>query len=173
MNGRNRSSRSLNITALERAPLEFGVSYENLRVSEKSLLAVENHIFLMQGQLDESCIRCLSYDVVTNTAAGDIVCRSCGEVQASRIIDSSAEWREFDDDDRGNSGSASRSSCTVDRFGSSSTFFTGGLSDAARQSLAKTQILSTDKRELKMMKAAKIIENIGTTLNLTGRILVS
>ena len=129
-------------------------------------------MFPMQG-LDEHCTRCLSFDIVQDTSAGDIVCRDCGEIQASRIIDASAEWREFDDDDRGSKGSASRSSCTVERFGSSSTFFTGGLSDAARSSLAKTQILSTDKRELKMMKAAEIIGDIGSTLRLTRKILVS
>ena len=127
----------------------------------------------MYDQLNEPCSRCKSLDIVSDTAAGDILCRNCGEIQVSRIIDCSAEWREFDEDDRGNSGSAARSSCLNERFGSSSTNFTGGLSEAARQALAKTQTLSTDKRELKLNKAADIISNIGSTLHLTRRILVS
>jgi glutamine amidotransferase-like uncharacterized protein len=88
------------------------------------------------------------------------------------VIDSSAEWRDYDDDDRSNSGAA-RSSCTVERFGSTSTYFAGGLSNDARDKLAKTQIEATDKRELKMMKTAEIIDDIGAKLNLTRRILVS
>lgn len=127
----------------------------------------------MYDPLDEPCSRCFGTDVVSDTAAGDIVCRNCGEIQASRIIDYSAEWREFSEDDRGNNGSAARSSCTVDRFGSTSTEFAGGYSEAARQKLAKTQMVSTDKRELKTMKAAQMVSNIGSNLHLTRKILVS
>ena len=138
-----------------------------------SLIPLVYHNSIMYDQLNEPCSRCKSLDIVSDTAAGDILCRNCGEIQVSRIIDCSAEWREFDEDDRGNSGSAARSSCLNERFGSSSTNFTGGLSEAARQALAKTQTLSTDKRELKLNKAADIISNIGSTLHLTRRILVS
>jgi transcription initiation factor TFIIIB Brf1 subunit/transcription initiation factor TFIIB len=121
----------------------------------------------------DPCTRCSGTDVVSDTSAGDIVCRNCGEIQVSRVIDSSAEWRDYDEDDRNSRGSAARSSCTVDRFGSTSTYFAGGLSNDARDKLAKTQIEATDKRELKMMKTAEIIDDIGAKLNLTRRILVS
>ena len=121
----------------------------------------------------EPCVRCSSVDIVSDTAAGDILCRNCGEIQVSRVIDNTAEWREFDDDDKGSGGSVARSSCTVERFGSSSTCFTGGLSEAARQALLKSQIISTDKRELKLNKIAEIISNIGSAMHLTRKILVS
>jgi transcription initiation factor TFIIIB Brf1 subunit/transcription initiation factor TFIIB len=128
---------------------------------------------MMYDCLNEPCNRCQGTDVVSDTAAGDIVCRSCGEIQASRVIDTSAEWREFSEDDRGTNGSAARSSCTVDRYGSTSTEFAGGVSEAVRNALAKTQMLATDKRELKTRKAVEFIGNIGSTLHLTRKILVS
>jgi transcription initiation factor TFIIIB Brf1 subunit/transcription initiation factor TFIIB len=121
----------------------------------------------------EPCSRCAGIDVVSDTAAGDIVCRSCGEIQASRIIDYSAEWREFAEDDRGKNGSAARSSCTADKFGSSGTEFAGGVSESARAALVKAQMQVTDKRELKIGKTAVLISNIGSTLQLTRRIMVS
>ena len=128
---------------------------------------------MMFDSLNEPCSRCRGTDVVSDTAAGDVVCRSCGEIQASRVMDTSAEWREFSEDDRGNNASAARSSCTVDKFGSTSTEFAGGVSEAVRNALAKTQMLATDKRELKTRKAVEVIGNIGSTLHLTRKILVS
>jgi transcription initiation factor TFIIIB Brf1 subunit/transcription initiation factor TFIIB len=127
----------------------------------------------MYGEFDP-CIRCSGTDIVSDTAAGDIVCRNCGEIQAERMMDASAEWNDYDDDDRGSSGSAARSSCTVDRFNSTSTLFEGrGLSNEVRAALEKAQIQATDKRELRMIKTAGIVDDIGSKLNVNRRILVS
>lgn len=121
----------------------------------------------------QPCGRCSGIDVVSDTSSGDIVCRSCGEIQASRIIDYSAEWREFAEDNRGTNGSSARSSLTADKFGSSGTEFSGGVSESARAALVKAQMQVTDKRELKIGRTAILISNIGSTLHLTRRIMVS
>lgn len=126
---------------------------------------------MMHDPFNEPCKRCFGVDVVTDTTAGDVVCRSCGEIQVGRIIDEGAEWREFSEDDRVNNGSAARSSCTVDKYGST-TEFIGGVSEAARVALAKTQMMATDQRELKTRKATEVIKNIGSILHLTRNILV-
>jgi transcription initiation factor TFIIIB Brf1 subunit/transcription initiation factor TFIIB len=127
----------------------------------------------MLTQLPGPCVRCHSIDVVIEASVGDIVCRKCGEVQYGRIMDPGAEWREFAEDDRSRSGSLSRSSCSDDRFGSTSTYFIGGVSEREIRSLEKSQLLTIDPREIKMSKTADLIANIGVRLNLPGRVLVS
>lgn len=43
----------------------------------------------------DRCEDCKRSDLVTNHVEGTVVCRDCGLVQLSRIIDDSSEWRTF------------------------------------------------------------------------------
>lgn len=43
----------------------------------------------------DKCEECKRTDLVTNHVEGTVVCRGCGLVQLSRIIDDSSEWRTF------------------------------------------------------------------------------
>lgn len=124
-----------------------------------------------QSQTQDPCIRCRSLEVYTDTAAGDVICRACGEIQADRIIDERQEWRDFDD--AGENLNRARASCQQDRvIGTTSTYFVGGPSEAGCKLLAKYQILTTEKTELQLVKVAELIADVGSKLNLTRRILV-
>ena len=48
------------------------------------------------------CKECFSTSLITNRKSGTIVCETCGLVQSNRLIDESAEWRNFGSD--GNDG---------------------------------------------------------------------
>lgn len=49
--------------------------------------------------LNAKCQECKGESLIQNTKQGNIVCQICGLVQSSRIIDETAEWRNFGDDD--------------------------------------------------------------------------
>ena len=126
----------------------------------------------MFNQHVENCLKCYSVDVVIDPASGDIICRSCGEVQMGRIIDYSAEWHLYADDDRPNKELEARSSGQVDRIGSTQTNFTGG-SESFRDALTRAQTLSTDKCEIKLSHNIGLVGDISARMNLTYRIRVS
>jgi transcription initiation factor TFIIB len=46
-------------------------------------------------------MECKSEGMVTNAKQGVVVCTTCGLVISSRIIDESAEWRNFGESDDG------------------------------------------------------------------------
>ena len=50
----------------------------------------------------EKCDECKKLDLVINHVEGTIVCRNCGLVQQSRIIDETSEWRTFTSETSGN-----------------------------------------------------------------------
>jgi transcription initiation factor TFIIIB Brf1 subunit/transcription initiation factor TFIIB len=124
----------------------------------------------MFNQLVDSCAKCASGDVITDPAAGDIICRSCGEIQMSRIIDYSAEWHLYQDDDRPNKESGARSGKS-DLVGLTLTNFTA-VSDSRKEVLVRAQMMSTEKSELKVMHSISIVSDIASRLNLTRRIQV-
>lgn len=46
------------------------------------------------------CFKCKSIDIVEDSSHGTIVCRNCGQIQESNMVDHSSEWRFFEDDDK-------------------------------------------------------------------------
>ncbi|PNW83189.1 hypothetical protein CHLRE_06g310450v5 [Chlamydomonas reinhardtii] len=48
----------------------------------------------------EFCITCRGDDFVEFKSEGDLVCRKCGTVKESRLIDERSEWRTFSDKDK-------------------------------------------------------------------------
>ncbi|CAK4083927.1 unnamed protein product [Aphanomyces euteiches] len=50
--------------------------------------------------MESSCFECGSDDIVEDYAAGDLICRGCGIVLVERLIDESAEWHNYVEDDR-------------------------------------------------------------------------
>ena len=119
-----------------------------------------------------ACHRCYSYEVVTDNAAGDIVCRDCGEVQADRIVNESQEWRDFEEDSGGNE--QARSSCSEDLVvGASSTYFVGGPSKESCAALAKCQILCMEKVDSRSAKLSELMGDLGSKLHLSYRVMVN
>ena len=47
------------------------------------------------------CPFCKSTDIVTDFSAGDEICRSYAAVITERLVCADAEWRDYDNDDRG------------------------------------------------------------------------
>eukprot|EP00608_Synchroma_pusillum_P005610 CAMPEP_0198431888 /NCGR_PEP_ID=MMETSP1452-20131203/20885_1 /TAXON_ID=1181717 /ORGANISM="Synchroma pusillum, Strain CCMP3072" /LENGTH=104 /DNA_ID=CAMNT_0044152359 /DNA_START=1 /DNA_END=312 /DNA_ORIENTATION=+ len=52
----------------------------------------------MTASEPRGCTSCGSWDVVTDLAAGDVVCRGCGLVLGERCINDEPEWRNLADD---------------------------------------------------------------------------
>ena len=52
------------------------------------------------------CPYCKSTDIVTDFSAGDEICRSCAAVITERLVCADAEWRDYDNDDRGGASQA-------------------------------------------------------------------
>ncbi|KAG2481956.1 hypothetical protein HYH03_019089 [Edaphochlamys debaryana] len=48
----------------------------------------------------EPCVTCKGDDFIEFKAEGDLVCRNCGTVKESRLIDERSEWRTFSDKDK-------------------------------------------------------------------------
>lgn len=59
------------------------------------------------NQEHQTCRECLSSDLLTDVAQGDIICTNCGVVAQSHNAYLGAEWRDFDDD----AGQASSARC--------------------------------------------------------------
>ncbi|GIL65459.1 hypothetical protein Vafri_19245 [Volvox africanus] len=49
---------------------------------------------------NEPCVTCQGVDFVEFKSEGDLVCRNCGTVKESRLIDERSEWRTFSDKDK-------------------------------------------------------------------------
>ena len=151
-----------------------GIVHKNFSYKNLDLLVeiMDNPNRASATQFLFACHRCYSYEVVTDNAAGDIVCRDCGEVQADRIVNEAQEWRDFEDDGGGNE--QARSSCTEDLVvGGSSTYFVGGPSREACAALAKCQILSMEKVDTRSAKLSELIGDLGSKLHLSHRVMVT
>ncbi|GFR52806.1 hypothetical protein Agub_g15428 [Astrephomene gubernaculifera] len=48
----------------------------------------------------EPCVTCRGFDFVEFKSEGELVCRNCGTVKESRLIDERSEWRTFSDKDK-------------------------------------------------------------------------
>ena len=53
------------------------------------------------SRVQKKCPYCSSSDIITDITAGDEICRSCATVLAERVICEEAEWRSYENDDRG------------------------------------------------------------------------
>lgn len=118
------------------------------------------------------CPSCKCNDVVTDYASGDIICRGCALVIGDRIIDSSEEWNNYANDDRGDAGKQARAS-TRPGGGDTQSYISGG-SKAERDSLTKASMQSTMSREdYKIQMNSDTINNLSFKLGLTDLIMVS
>lgn len=49
---------------------------------------------------EQTCKDCGASDFVEDHASGDLICRNCGAVNESRLIDEGSEWRTFSEKDK-------------------------------------------------------------------------
>ena len=51
----------------------------------------------LRMKFEQTCQDCGESDFVEDHASGDLICRSCGRVAESHVIDEGSEWRTFGD----------------------------------------------------------------------------
>jgi ribosomal protein S27AE len=51
----------------------------------------------LRMKFEQTCQDCGESDFVEDHASGDLICRSCGRVAESHVIDEGTEWRSFGD----------------------------------------------------------------------------
>ena len=54
----------------------------------------------LRMKYEQRCEDCGESDFVEDHACGDLICRSCGRVAESHVIDEGSEWRSFGDKDK-------------------------------------------------------------------------
>ena len=54
----------------------------------------------LRMKYEQQCEDCGESDFVEDHASGDLICRSCGRVAESHVIDEGSEWRTFGDKDK-------------------------------------------------------------------------
>eukprot|EP01041_Mallomonas_annulata_P007359 gene7359-15026_t len=116
------------------------------------------------------CPYCNSTDVVTDHAAGDIICRDCATIITDRIIENDAEWRVYADDDRGNKASSARAESRSDDTGLQRTQLIGGKS-VLRKALTKSHMETAfTKNESSTVANMSLLMNLGCRLGLQGNV---
>jgi len=120
--------------------------------------------------MDTRCFRCSSTDLVTDVKAGDIICRSCGEVQSDRLIDARSEVLYYAEDSS-NKVREARSSGKESDASSSSTIFVGG-NEKVREALNRSSQMSEKQSDRVRFNVCEQMRTIAYTLNLNRHITV-
>ena len=118
------------------------------------------------------CNLCRGDDIVCDSVTGDKICRDCGHVLASRMINEEAEWRTFVNDDRGNSDGGARSSLRSND--DETTMFLGG-SKADRDMLQRTQNRgsSQSRKDIRILEQLSSVAELCFKLGLSDVVTVS
>jgi transcription initiation factor TFIIB len=92
------------------------------------------------------CYKCNNDNIIEDTSHGNIVCAGCGDI-ISNLVDSHAEWRQYDDD---NKGSSNRCSLPISKLlpQSSSATSIGGCSSRVK-TLHAWSLVPYNERSLK------------------------
>ncbi|RHY35031.1 hypothetical protein DYB32_000444 [Aphanomyces invadans] len=118
--------------------------------------------------METECRECGSDDIVEDYAAGDLVCRGCGVVLAERLIDETAEWTNYADDDR-DRGDQSRIGEAVDaRMGETSlqTFLVKSASSGPSETAAPKYLNSAQSTtSLRRHEGVDQIKTLAHALN--------
>lgn len=121
--------------------------------------------------MQASCQECKSTLLTQNTKQGNIVCQACGLVQSSRIIDETAEWRNFGSDNAGNDNKAdmNRVGGKTNPFLSNSGLDTSvkGTNAAQYQKwLIKSQYHSMTSKDKSITTCMKFLTDLKERLNI-------
>ena len=119
------------------------------------------------------CPYCRSTDIVTDYAAGDEICRSCAAVINERLVCDEAEWRDYENDDRGARDMA-RCGGKGDSADSLESSVILGGSAAMRKSLTRTHLSSSaGGMDIKVAENTSQIHELAARLGLTESVSVS
>ena len=120
------------------------------------------------------CRRCGASDTIVDIKAGDVICRSCGEVQIDRLIDQSDETRSYCDDDS-NKKRESRTSGLPEGSSSGETLFQGGshkVESSYCSSLNRCMFMTESAEDQTLANLTRRIRDICGSLNISRRITV-
>jgi transcription initiation factor TFIIIB Brf1 subunit/transcription initiation factor TFIIB len=130
------------------------------------------------GLQTNPCSGCGNFNFIVEKAAGDIVCRNCGEVSCDRILDYRPEWKNYEEEAASGKSRDSAARCSkMSEFqleqGIENTFIMGGTS-SDRTVLTRNHVKSTlSREESKYIKSSSLLKTICHKLNLSDRITVS
>lgn len=119
-----------------------------------------------------TCPYCKGTDIITDFSAGDEICRSCAAVVTERLLCSEAEWRDYDNDDRGTQdlarcGGKGSSGDTLEE-----SIMLGG-NTALRKSLTRTYLASSSGgRDVRLAESTSNIHEICSKLSLSESVSV-
>ena len=119
-----------------------------------------------------TCYRCADRDLVIDSKAGDLICRSCGEVQQGRLINEESEFIQYIDDPDGNK-SSERSSGRADSITGDRSIFVGGGSDEELASLTRSSYGALNRKERAITQVMYACKELSYALNLTKHVTVS
>ena len=121
------------------------------------------------------CFRCGGDDVVIDSKAGDHICRQCGEVQKSRLINQgmASEQRQFNGDDNGDKKDRlDRSDAQVDSVCGDHFVLVGGKVEHLA-ALERTSLSTQDRRQQDLTQTVRECTRILRVLNIPKSIAVS
>ena len=122
----------------------------------------------MVDLIHNACSRCQGSDIVLDYKAGDAICRLCGEILTSRIIDNSPEWNNYAEDDRGR-GNQSRAEIRSS-YGSQTIMV--GHTESTAKALLASQSAMEDPVQLKAASSVDCVYSVGDALRLSPGIQV-
>lgn len=130
---------------------------------------------LTEKDVFQPCGGCGASKFVIEREDGDIVCKNCGLVVCDHILDSSSEWKTYEDEgvskgvDRTTKLSEAQIANDVQ-----STFLVGGKSKSERAMLSKLHVDSSlTKQELKYVRNSETVKTMCHRLQLQDQIMVS
>jgi transcription initiation factor TFIIB len=112
---------------------------------------------------------------VADTSAGDIVCRGCGLVLGERIIDESAEWINYANDDRqrGDQSRAAEFDVVLSASGSTFTVVQGGDTRVREALQRANQRSSFSSRDVNLRKHFQTLAAIARDMTIRNEVAVS
>ena len=113
-----------------------------------------------------ACFRCGGSDIVLDYKAGDVICRECGEVINSRVIDEGNEVKFYKDDD--DPQKSSRTSGLAESIGSLQTSFITN-SETVKRTLERAQKFSSDKKELQALSHLNTVSEMCSSATRTRK----
>ena len=120
-----------------------------------------------------NCLRCSGNDMFEDYSRGDVICRKCGEISCSRLIDNfSSEWNIFKDDDKDRGDFIARAGSIKNAILECETTLIGGP-DSKRAFLLGVQNSLETKKDMLIIKTKEILNIFAGSLHLTPAIQVS
>jgi transcription initiation factor TFIIIB Brf1 subunit/transcription initiation factor TFIIB len=127
----------------------------------------------IQHKAAKKCPFCGSGDIITDYTAGDEICRSCASVVSERLVCDEAEWRAYENDDRGQREQARCGGKGDSGDALESSVMLGGKA-SLRKSLSRTHMSSSNiSVDLKVAENTSQIHDLCTRLGLSQSVSVS